>query len=159
MVINIGTMDLYLLKRFYGNEIPQSSYMKLIQQEFLIYLNKSNHLISNITYINFAVLYCKNNIIQNYIIYLSNIYINFFKKWFIIFNIFFYYSIIIHKYNKISNKKFFPKSYQIKKENIHYLIKNIINKIKSEIYISYLINTLYIYVFILANLSFFREKR
>lgn len=78
MVINIGTMDLYLLKRFYGNEIPQSSYMKLIQQEFFIYLNKSNPLISNITYINFAVLYCKK--IQNYIIYLSNIYINFFKK-------------------------------------------------------------------------------
>lgn len=45
MVINIGTMDLYLLKRFYGNKIPQTSYMKLIQQEFFIHLNKSIHLI------------------------------------------------------------------------------------------------------------------
>lgn len=76
MVINIGTMDLYLLKRFYDNEIPQTSYMKLIQQEFFIHLNKSIHLISNITYIIFPALYCKG--IQIYITCLSNIYINFF---------------------------------------------------------------------------------
>lgn len=77
MVINIGTMDLYLLKRFYGNEIPQTSYMKLIQQEFFIHLNKSIHLISNNYIHNFSSIVLQRN--TN----LYNVFIKYLYKFFL----------------------------------------------------------------------------